>query len=112
MNKDLERQWLTLLKPVSIRYFAKSELCSQVGLFLQPPSAKFTLVGCTCCWIRRADAARSQMALGLCGGSGQPPRLNARKRFLGVSADDPVWNLWVHTSYLPGGFLAWRVPKP
>lgn len=62
--------------------------------------------------VRRAGAAGSQMALGLCGGCGQPPRLNARKRFLGVGADDPVWNLWAHTSYVPGGFLSWRVPKP
>lgn len=69
LTEDFKRQWLTLLKTVSIRYFAKSELCSQVGLFLQPPCAKFNLAGCTCCWIRRADAAGSQMALGLCGGS-------------------------------------------
>lgn len=38
LTKDFKRQWLTFAKAVSIRYFAKTELCSQAGLFLQPPS--------------------------------------------------------------------------
>lgn len=70
------------LDKVSIWYFAMSELCSQVSLFLQPQSAKFNLPGRTCCWIQRADAACSQMALGRCGGSREPLCFNARNRFL------------------------------
>lgn len=83
MNKRFKKTMDNFAKTVSTRYFAKSEICSQVGLFLQPLSTKFNLVGCTCCWIRRADAALSQMALGLCGGCGQPPpSLNTRNKFL------------------------------
>lgn len=83
MNKRFKKIMANFTKNSFHQYFAKSELCSQVGLFLQSPSAKFNLVGCTCCWNRRADAAGSQMALGLCGGYGQPsPSLNTRNRFL------------------------------
>lgn len=69
------------LDKIPIWYFAMGKLCSQVSLFLQPQSAKFNLPGCTCCWIQRADAACSQMAL-RCGGSAEPLCLNARNRFL------------------------------
>lgn len=70
------------LDKIPIWYFAMSELCSQASLFLQPQSAKFNLPGHTCCWIQRADAACSQMALGWCTGPTEPLCLNARKRFL------------------------------